>query len=275
VAISGLGLSVTWEALQADAWDESTLAQVQRDWEEIGLTEALERGMVGQRVWANQLFESTMRNPQSSGLLSAGAGVGLLGRGRSHLVQQYWRAHMEEDFLLYLQQMQDRIEGARQLRTNAPRKNVVQLLNAQESALNATLSGPLSQYRYALTAAALPNFFRACQTVLRTETQRRMTLIAIALERHRLRTGHFPAGLDGLTPEFLATVPIDPMSGQPFCYRTNLDGGFTLYSVGEDGKDDGGDATSTNKVTTYDLWSGRDAVWPRAVTNSDSHFGVR
>jgi hypothetical protein len=49
-------------------------------------------------------------------------------------------------------------------------------------------------------------------------------------------------------------------------YRTNNEGSFVLYSVGEDGKDDGGDPTPpepilpNNRNTSW--WKGRDAVWP-------------
>jgi hypothetical protein len=57
------------------------------------------------------------------------------------------------------------------------------------------------------------------------------------------------------------------MGGMPSLYHTHADGSFTLYSVGEDGQDDGGDVTATNAVKSFDLWSGRDAVWTKAVTN--------
>ena len=63
-------------------------------------------------------------------------------------------------------------------------------------------------------------------------------------------------------PEFLAGELLDPMSGQPLRYRPNSDGSFSLYSVGEDGKDDHGDATPLSSAKTFDLWAGKDAVWP-------------
>jgi hypothetical protein len=60
-------------------------------------------------------------------------------------------------------------------------------------------------------------------------------------------------------PEFLEAVPIDHMSGLPLHYRITGDKEFLLYSVGEDGVDDGGDATPGKS-----FWDGHDAVWPRA-----------
>ena len=57
-------------------------------------------------------------------------------------------------------------------------------------------------------------------------------------------------------------MPIDLMSAKPLRYRLNADGSFTLYSVGEDGRDDGADARHPTKTNWFGLWEGRDAVWP-------------
>jgi hypothetical protein len=46
----------------------------------------------------------------------------------------------------------------------------------------------------------------------------------------------------------------------------NPDDTFTLYSVGQDGRDDGGAPapTGTNMVGSS-MWTGKDAVWPAPV----------
>jgi len=99
---------------------------------------------------------------------------------------------------------------------------------------------------------------------MRAETERSITLCAIAIERHFLRHSQYPETLDALVPEFLAVVPIDYMDGQPMRYRRNTNGGFTLYSVGEDGEDDGGDAVlQPNLPGSLNLWQRKDFVWPR------------
>jgi len=86
----------------------------------------------------------------------------------------------------------------------------------------------------------------------------------IALKRYNLRVGNHPPNLEALVPELLSAVPMDLMSAQPMGYWLNPDGSFTLYSAGEDGRDDGGDATPSSATSGFDLWSGRDAVWPVA-----------
>ena len=101
---------------------------------------------------------------------------------------------------------------------------------------------------------------------MKAETDRSLTICAIALKRYSLRYGKLPENLDALTPEFLSAAPLDYMDGKPMRYRINGDGTFTLYSVGEDGKDDGGDLTPPEGSKSKDLWRRRDYVWPAPAT---------
>ncbi|MGD0649801.1 MAG: hypothetical protein ABSA97_01430 [Verrucomicrobiia bacterium] len=63
---------------------------------------------------------------------------------------------------------------------------------------------------------------------------------SFALERHRLASGNPPDRFDELVPTYLAAVPTDPFDGQLLRYK-KLENGYVVYSVAEDGKDDGGD----------------------------------
>ena len=64
--------------------------------------------------------------------------------------------------------------------------------------------------------------------------------LACALERFRLSHGNFPNALTNLAPEFIPSVPVEIVNGQPYHYRRLDDGSFILYSVGMDLRDDGG-----------------------------------
>jgi hypothetical protein len=70
--------------------------------------------------------------------------------------------------------------------------------------------------------------------------QLRVVCTVIAVERYRLANGTVPDSSSVLAPQFLAAVPTDPFDGQPLRYK-KLGKGYVVYSVGEDGKDDGGD----------------------------------
>jgi hypothetical protein len=63
---------------------------------------------------------------------------------------------------------------------------------------------------------------------------------ALAAERYRLKTGHWPAKLEDLAPDFFDSVPRDPFqpAGPLRCKR--VADGLIIYSVGPDGEDNGG-----------------------------------
>jgi hypothetical protein len=63
---------------------------------------------------------------------------------------------------------------------------------------------------------------------------------AMAIEQYRLaHGGQLPPCLDALTPDYLQQVPRDPFDGAPLRFK-RLSRGYVVYSVGEDGHDDGG-----------------------------------
>jgi hypothetical protein len=63
---------------------------------------------------------------------------------------------------------------------------------------------------------------------------------ARALTLYRLEHGGYPEDTAALVPAYLAAVPTDPMDGKPLRYVKRSDGSVVIYSVGRDGKDDGG-----------------------------------
>ena len=77
---------------------------------------------------------------------------------------------------------------------------------------------------------------------VRADTQNALLLTLLALRAYKLDHGAYPLALSALVPRYLAAVPADPfaLSG-PLRYK--LAGARPLlYSVGPDGKDDGGKA---------------------------------
>lgn len=62
---------------------------------------------------------------------------------------------------------------------------------------------------------------------------------ALAAERFRLATGRFPGSLGELVPTYLQAVPIDPFTGTPLLLVAK-DDGIVIYSVNDNGVDDGG-----------------------------------
>jgi len=68
----------------------------------------------------------------------------------------------------------------------------------------------------------------------------RTAAAALAVERFRLaHTNALPERLDQAAPYCCTNLPADPFDGQPLRYKTH-GGSYVVYSIGSDGKDDGG-----------------------------------
>ena len=84
-------------------------------------------------------------------------------------------------------------------------------------------------------------------TVTRSDAVVDLTRVAAALAAYRATAGAataYPARLDDLVPRCLDRLPTDPFTGGPFVYDRR-GAGYLLYSIGQNGRDDGGTDYST------------------------------
>ncbi|MCJ7578932.1 MAG: hypothetical protein MUP98_00175 [Candidatus Aminicenantes bacterium] len=68
------------------------------------------------------------------------------------------------------------------------------------------------------------------------------TRLGIACKIYKNENGEYPNTLSELVPDFMNEELLDPFSGEPFVFRRE-DTGIIIYSVGSNGKDDGGRGT--------------------------------
>jgi hypothetical protein len=89
----------------------------------------------------------------------------------------------------------------------------------------------------------------------RQQARLRCAVTALAAERYRaMHDGHWPQMLADLTPDPLPEILIDPFDGQPLRYRHDDESpSIIIYSVGTDGKDDGGRVDDPNVFLRTDI----------------------
>lgn len=101
---------------------------------------------------------------------------------------------------------------------------------------NTKLDEPWKKLAKHVYGAARPLLEINDATVART----RLLILSAEIDRLGLRNRAYPASLAGFTKE----LTIDPYSGAPFPYHADQ-AEYSLYSVGPNGRDDGGDTNST------------------------------
>ncbi len=98
---------------------------------------------------------------------------------------------------------------------------------------------PLARLRYGMLDRSLPAYRAVRMTFEKAKGLREGALLGIALQLYRREHGKWPESLNQLVPLSLPSLPIDRINGGPLRYRI-VDGQPVIYSLGVDGKDDGG-----------------------------------
>ncbi len=270
------GLNMTWEALQTSGWTEEQLVSLQQAWHTSSVIDDTVSALEVERVLNRDYFEQARhlagwnklrmnllyQTQFGSGGYSLRAFFSDAGRSLQAIA---WRlAWLDQDEVRFLQRWQlalDRIRDAVARR-------------AWSAAHLSDDNFPTARHRYdgwrfLLSDCLAPNIEHTLLPLFEFETRREMTVAAIAIERHRLRTGKLPSDLAAVVPEYLPQLPHDWMDGNPLRYHPKADGTFILYSVGADGHDDGGDPKPADRPRALSMWDGRDAVWPQPATKAE------
>jgi hypothetical protein len=300
MALGQIALGTVWQAVQADGWTDAQLAALQTAWQDpaflAGTVDALrlERAAYLEQHTRGRPTRSELRqalefvppfdrDSQDSPFAGPGSWVNWLGplqqRGaafrRFAFVELWHFAWSSQDARFHgraVQAFADVAEAARSHREvgafpadpGGPDAGTSALaLPAKLADLNA-----YDRLRFWLAALSLSATATAVQKAYTVDGYAELARTAIALKRYHLRHGEWPPNLAALVPACAATPPRDWMDGQPLRYRRNADGGFTLYSVGADGRDDGGDARPP-QGEGRSILRGRDWVWPQQATDAE------
>jgi hypothetical protein len=96
------------------------------------------------------------------------------------------------------------------------------------------------------------------KAVIFFETRRRLNIsqvqLAFALKAYHKERGRYPAALAELKPKYLSEIPKDLFTDKELVYKPQENGqGYLLYSLGPNGRDDGGENYDDNPDKYKDL----------------------
>ena len=301
IVLAVITQETTWSFLQSTNVTDTQLAMIQKDWAALDFIvpsqHALEMERAVSEMTIGDMRESSAEFHKvidsyggSSGAFTFGSG-NLVERGL-HIGKEVmektaeaskeatWRvAWSYPDQLRMLKGSQVQIETARMAHSNGCFSAALALQRSRLGKLG--FIGNLDEDAFAILfndGHDLQNIFSSgvsavegmLHKVMAIEIRKQLVITAIALKRYQLQHGKFPANLKALCPEFLPTIPIDPVNDEPLHYKPNPDGTFLLYSVGDDGEDNGGDANPAEGKSKSNTWQrGRDWVWPQPASEQE------
>jgi hypothetical protein len=288
IAIASISRTTVWEALQAEGWTDSDLAQLSEAWQSTCFATNMTHDLEGELIFGLSEYDAmrtsnsnavnaiygmqTFAPPADSDRPWWERAMRLLPGGehgadfvKKQIYCRLWRlAWLDQDELHYLRFMEGLLDTAHRAESEKSLSAIeADLLRIVEPDTHRSFYNDL-RYPQNPYFGALANSLRKS---MKAETERSLVLTAISLKRYGLRSGNSPPTLQSLVPEFLPSVPIDYMDGQPIKYRLEPDNTSVLYSVGEDYKDDGGDASALpGKTGTRNIWNRKDLVWPQPAS---------
>ncbi len=290
IAITQMAVNLNWEILQSPDVTEEQLAALQNDWVRLNFLQGCKEALIMERM-CGDITLSMWRN-SDSGLEEYFAWERKARENMNFPVEEeswlkkaksksqiflwrYWWSYPDE--LRCLRGHEALMETLHYAETNGAFLEAFQQQQAKLDALGITkfrgeLESLFSNQKdfHSMLSESITSLGYAFHKVMTTESAKRIVVTAIALKRFQLKHGNFPEKLSDLTPVFLPSVPLDPVDAQPLRYRRNADGTFLLYSVGENGKDDGGDPSLEKGVESPNFqWQNPHAldwVWPQPAS---------
>ena len=274
-AVASVAAQVTWEILQDPNVSESDLASLQQDLESIEFVGAAKQAFLAERVINLRATEHYLQNPSNLWRGVNGNDEQIDRKICKYLWQEFW-AYSDEKRMMQLYQVL--ADAMRMAETNHSFQTEQGFVRTNFNRLG--FEGPFMpegtfrididpiDTRWLSSENAFDSFSLLKRTMI-FETARNLTIVAIALKRYELQNHQLPSTLNDLTPLFLKMCLLDYMNGEPLHYQKNSDGTYLLYSVGENGVDDGGKPSSHKWWEFYWFAHTNDLVWPQPATEAE------
>lgn len=289
ISLTWLAADATWELLQSSNVSDGELAGLQRNWEGLEYIHGMENAFAMQRAFSESeilkmrasvnYFNKQTRGFEEDVDWSADwreVVDSLANNSRLAFAKSMYRASWTySDELGMLKKYGIVLEMLRTLETNQLFFPAYTRMTNQLSAYEADEP---DDWPTRLDDSYLHRMFSGEAFEVKTigwtaeaEAIRPITVTAIALKRYQLKHGNYPASLADLVPQFISSVSRDPIDGRPLRYRLMPDCSFLLYSIGLNGKDDGGDGSMPGKTwrdfpPRFTSPDALDWVWPQPAT---------
>jgi len=222
IACQALAVSALEHAINRTEFTDEQLVELSQALVNAEDPSAMSRAFVGERCAGLSIFKT----PSSKTLKLINGGSSSLGVVAIALYKFAGLADM--DAIMYVDLMNDYTK-AMQLPPH----------QRQEAASAVDTKFGKTSRIHVLLHVIMPALSRVTTIDIRTIAQLHTAQVGLAIQRYRLAAGKLPDTLAELIPVYLDAVPKDPFDGKDLRYK-KLEASFVVYSIGEDGSDDGG-----------------------------------
>ncbi len=294
IAITQIAAADTWELLQSTNLTDESLAELQKCWSQAEFIQAVERAFLVEREGALMMvtkWRSSNSELQHYFDLEKRVQIAV-GNGDSEedsfwkngklkiqiFLWRYWWSYSDE--MRYLKGYDVLANAAKSAEKNGSYQIALQYQKSEldrlgisrlNNSFDALLSGRTDLH--SMISESIVTLGNMTRKVMQVEVAKQTAITAIALKRYQLKHANYPVDLNALVPEFISAVPLDPVDGKQLRYKLNSDGTFLLYSVGENGVDDGGDPALEKGVSSSSFnWQNPHALdwaWPQPTTEAE------
>jgi hypothetical protein len=223
------------DGLERHAWTDAQLAELSSELSRIDLLARLSDGLRGERASLLQFDVSrtdllTLQELPDTGTVR-------LQKKALRAAWAIWPAGwVNKDKAAYISTIQRYIDAVKQPRELPSTLAEIEAARAGSSVWN--------KIRNPLSYQTMPAIMGAAKRIAATQTILRSLAAACAVERYRMAHGRLPATLEDLVPAFLASIPTDPLTGKPLCYKPSESSSYLIYGTGWDQTNNAGSSVT-------------------------------
>ena len=276
IAVNGITCTGTQQLLAAPGMSERLSEQILVELSNMGSVSDIARSLdQGERLYYLDTMLRVAKGDVSINELVVSYSARGLDGGLEDLLSRTridWNQLLESGNRWY-----DRFTAAMRLDTRTDRLKEYDRIDRKLHELDGAVKRPLallgslfSRYQRGemvgdfMLAFSLPSLQASSNAQDRSATTSELTRLAAALAVYRARHGEYPDNLAALVPDILPELPLDLYSNKPFHYQRKPDGGYLLYSVFENGVDDGGTHAWENIVNGEWVDEPQDVDWNKS-----------
>lgn len=269
-----MALSGIWEGIEKHAWSDDQLAKFDSTLARVDMIAGIQKGIRAERIlFSFPIIDRIQAGSKADFLALSSVATGDRPRGTLTSTTSLSAAWLILTPFIHGWMDFNKVAigeiGERYCRVADPKQHrFYPELAAETAAYTHSQFRGMRKFNMTFAGIITPVYERLLQKSAAIQSTVDLARVAIALERHWLVKADYPDSLADLSV-YLPQVPNDLTTGQPLHYRKDGKESFLLYSVGWNGKDDGG-TTLWNSMKTRPNWAEGDWVWPKASAKSDS-----